>query len=65
VKVYSINLSGYGQSQVRPEGEGVHLLSGWSEKVFGLIRELEGSDDRREVPVPAIEVLRTKYRRTR
>jgi hypothetical protein len=65
VKVYSINLAGYGQSQVRPEDEGVHLLSGWSEKIFGLIRELEGAGERREAPVPAIEVLRARYRRTR
>lgn len=65
VKVYSINLAGYGQSQVRPEGKGVHLLSGWSEKLFGLIRELEGADERRGAPVPAIEVLRAKYRRAR
>ena len=65
VRVYSINLAGYGQSQVRPKGEGVHLLSGWSEKLFGLIRELEGDGERREAPIPAIEVLRDKYRWTR
>jgi hypothetical protein len=64
VKVYSINLAGYSQSQVRPHGEGTHLLSGWSEKLFGLIRELEGAGERQEAPVPAIEVLRAKYRRT-
>jgi hypothetical protein len=65
LKVYSINLAGYRQSQVRPEGEGAHLLSGWSEKLFGLIRELEGAGEHREAPVPAIEVLRAKYRRSR
>jgi len=64
VKVYSINLAGYGQSQVRPQGEGVHLLSGWSEKLFGLIRELEGPEGRPGIPIPAIEVLRARYRRT-
>jgi hypothetical protein len=64
VKVYSINLAGYGQSQVRPQGEGIHLLSGWSEKLLGLIRELEGSGEHQAAPVPAIEVLRAKYRRT-
>jgi hypothetical protein len=64
VKVYSINLVGHGQSQVRPHGEGTHLLSGWSEKLFGLIRELEGAGERQAGAVPAIEVLRAKYRRT-
>jgi hypothetical protein len=63
VRVYSINLAGYGQSQVRPEGDGNHLLSGWSEKLFGLIRELEVAGGRLEAQIPAIEVLRTKYRR--
>ena len=65
VRVYSVNLAGYGQSQVRPDGAGVHLLSGWSEKLVGLIRDLESGCERQEAPVPAIEVLRAKYRRPR
>lgn len=65
VKVYSINLAGYEQSQVRPEGQGIHLLSGWSEKLVSLIRDLEGASECRETPVPTIEVLRAKYRRGR
>jgi hypothetical protein len=64
LKVYSINLAGYGQSQVRPGGEAIYLLSGWSEKLFGLIRDLEKGDERREAPIPQIELLRSRYRRT-
>jgi hypothetical protein len=64
VQVYSINLSGHGQSQLRP-GEGrTHILSGWSEKVFDLMHQLEaGTPDQAQAPLPAIEVLRHRYRR--
>ena len=64
--VYSVNLSGHGQSQLRPHDDRTHLLSGWSEKLLDMIREIEAG--RKEEPdqgveVPAIEVLRSRYRR--
>jgi hypothetical protein len=63
--VYSINLSGHGQSQLRPGDERTHLLSGWSEKVFDLMRDVEaGTAGRPAVnSVPTIEVLRARYGR--
>lgn len=64
--VYSVNLSGHAQSQLRPGDDRTHLLSGWSEKLMGMIRELEvgiPQNTEREVLVPAIEVLRNRYRR--
>lgn len=64
--VYSVNLSGHGQSQLRPHDDRTHLLSGWSEKLLDMIREIEAG--RKEEPdqgveVPAIDVLRSRYRR--
>lgn len=64
--VYSVNLSGHGQSQLRPKDARTHLLSGWSEKLLNMIRELEAGkaeDDGPPVEVPTIEVLRDRYRR--
>jgi hypothetical protein len=63
--VYSINLSGHGQSQVRPGDHRTHLLSGWSEKVFDLMRDLEADTaDRPAVnSVPTLTVLRARYGR--
>jgi hypothetical protein len=64
VWVYSINLNGHQQSQLRPGGYRVHLLSGWSEKLFDLVRQLEGEgeQDPNRV-VPTLEMLRERYRR--
>jgi len=64
--VYSINLSGHAQSQLRPGDVRTHLLSGWSEKLVGMIRELESGAPQhtnQDATVPAIEVLRNLYRR--
>lgn len=65
--VYSVNLAGYGQSQLRPGDNRTHLLSGWSEKLLDMIRDLEAGrnpgEDGPEVEVPAIEILRSRYRR--
>lgn len=63
VQVYSINLSGHGQSQTRPKEPRSHLLSGWSEKVFDLMADLEGGAAEEATPVPTMEVLRQRYRR--
>lgn len=62
--VYSVNLSGHGQSQLRPNDDRTHLLSGWSEKLLDIIRDIEAgvSDEpEKQVEVPAIEVLRVRY----
>ena len=62
--VYSVNLNGHGQSQLRPGDDRTHLLSGWSEKLLDMIRDIEaGVSDEPEkaVEVPAIEVLRSRY----
>jgi hypothetical protein len=64
--VYSVNLSGHGQSQLRPKDEQTHLLSGWSEKLLDMIRDLEAGRTEQpepQVEVPTIEVLRGRYRR--
>jgi hypothetical protein len=64
--VYSVNLAGYGQSQLRPGDRRTHMLSGWSEKLLDTIRELEAGEpkeDSRAAQVPAIEVLRARYGR--
>lgn len=63
--VYSVNLSGHGQSQLRPNDDRTHLLSGWSEKLLDMIRDIEaGSSEKPEeaVEIPPIEVLRSRYR---
>jgi hypothetical protein len=73
-RAYSINLSGHGQSQLRPGDTRSHLLSGWSDKLVDLIRGLEGEAvhtidgatgtvTAEPLAVPVIEVLRARYRR--
>lgn len=64
--VYSVNLSGHGQSQLRPNDERTHLLSGWSEKLLDMIRDLEAGKTEPSEPsreIPTIEVLRSRYQR--
>jgi hypothetical protein len=66
-RVYSINLNGHGQAQTRPSDTKTQLLSGWSEKIFDIIRETEGVQQVQggEIPVelPTIEVIRQRYKR--
>ncbi len=74
-RAYSVNLAGYGQSQLAPGDARSHLLSGWSDKVVDLIRGLEaggtvytvdepvGETTAEPVSVPVIEALRERYRR--
>ncbi len=69
--VYSINLSGHAQSQLRPADARTHLLSGWSEKLLDTIRELEAGQTPNAnsgatasaAEAPVIEVLRRRYGR--
>ncbi len=68
-KVYSINLSGHAQAQTRDE-PGSHKLSGWSDKIYQTIRDLEVSpvpnlnqpQAEVAVEVPTIQVLRDRYK---
>ena len=74
-RAYSVNLAGYGQSQLAPGDPRSHLLSGWSDKIVDLIRQLEAGDTvftvdgsagttaAEPLAVPVIDVLRERYRR--
>ena len=66
--VYSINLNGHAQAQTRPGGKRSHLLSGWSEQIFSIVRDIEANDGVEvrpdvKVEVPTLKVLRTRYQR--
>jgi hypothetical protein len=66
-QVYSVNLSGHKQSQLREEKKS-HLLSGWSEQIFSIIRDTEmlqtAQQGSEAVEVPTLEILRARYKRT-
>lgn len=74
-RAYSVNLAGYGQSQLAPGDARSHLLSGWSDKIVDLIRGLESGEPvytvdepactvaAEPLAVPVIELLRERYRR--
>jgi hypothetical protein len=44
-KLYLFDLSGYGQTPIRQEKKNVHLISGWSEKVFDVLEALENGEE--------------------
>jgi len=50
---------------LRPGDDRTHLLSGWSEKLLDMIRDLEGGQtpegNAEPVEVPAVEILRGCY----
>jgi hypothetical protein len=56
---HSIDLQGYGNSKVDTKDKRVHLLGGWSENVFNLIKTFEGIEE--GISVPTIEELRKRY----
>jgi hypothetical protein len=66
VHVYSINLSGHGHSQLREGDDRNHLLSGWSEQIFNVIRDSEMLQETKvaatPVEIPTLSVLRNRYR---
>ena len=63
VWVYSVNLSGHQQSQLRPGGYHTHLLSGWSEKLLELVWQLENEGEQGPHRMgPALDLLRERYR---
>ena len=45
-KVYSVNIGGYGQTQLNPKDKGTYIMSGWSEKIFNLIADAERVTER-------------------
>lgn len=57
--IHSVDLQGYGDSQVIPDDKNVQLVGGWSENIFNLIRTFEGIDA--GVQIPTIEELRKRY----
>lgn len=60
--VYSVNLSGDSQgSQADPRNPKVCLVSGFSERIFDLMRQFEGGEEGEE-NLPVIEQLRAKYK---
>ncbi len=44
-KLYLFDLAGYGNTPLSIEQGGVHLISGWSDKVFGVLKALEEGKD--------------------
>lgn len=54
-KLYIFNLAPYGQSPLKVENNGVHLISGWSDKIFNVIEALENGHSALEV-IRSIEV---------
>jgi hypothetical protein len=67
---YSVNLHGYSQSQLKPNGERNYLLSGWSEQIFSIMRDteagiaqIEQAEEAEPVEVPTIQILRDRYKR--
>jgi len=66
LQVYSINLNGHAQSQLRTKDSKNHLLSGWSEQIFNVIRDVEdlaSQTPAEPVEIPALEALRVRYRK--
>ena len=44
-KLYLFDLSGYGTTPLDLKGNGVHLISGWSDKVFSTLASLEAGGE--------------------
>lgn len=61
VKVYSVNLAGYSQSQVDDTRKNNYLLSGFSEQLYDLIYKMEGGQQGEAAALPTIEQLRLQY----
>lgn len=61
--LYSINLAGYEQAQVKPEGDNIVIMSGWSEQIISLMLAAENLEkENKTVALPTIELLRSKYK---
>ena len=44
-KLYLFDLGGYGQAPLQLKGDGVALISGWSDKVFDVLEAVESGSD--------------------
>lgn len=44
-KIYLFDLQGYGQSPLRIPSKNVHLIAGWSDKVFDILAAIENGGD--------------------
>lgn len=63
VKLYSINLTGTPESPTSPD-KNVHLLSGFSENLITLIRDIEsGENGSQKNELPTIRELRKRYKK--
>ena len=60
--VYSINLSSDSQGSQADPGDPTNcLVSGYSPKVFDLIRDFEGGEEGQETPIPTLDQIRGKF----
>ena len=48
-KLYLFDLSGYGNTPLNVQNSDVHLIAGWSDKVFEVLKALESGSDALEV----------------
>ena len=65
-KAYSVNLHGYGQSQLEPNSKNNYLMSGWSENIVRMILDIENAEglaSKMDVKseLPTMDVLRARY----
>jgi hypothetical protein len=44
-KLYLFDLNGYGQTPIRQTKKNVHLIAGWSEKIFDVLDAIENGED--------------------
>jgi hypothetical protein len=54
-KLYLFDLAGYGNAPLRVEQNDVHLIAGWSDKVFDVLQAMENGADALEM-ISAIEL---------
>jgi hypothetical protein len=40
-KLYLFDLAGYGQTPVKVRDNGVHVIAGWSDRVFDILHRIE------------------------
>lgn len=48
-KLYLFDLAGYGNTPLKIEQNGVHLIAGWSDKVFDVMEAMENGADALDV----------------
>jgi hypothetical protein len=65
--LHSVHLNGYGDSPVDPRNPKVNLISGFSEKIFGMLLETEGassseSQTERAKGLPTVDQIRENWK---